>query len=216
MKKTFAGVALTVLLLVFAWTTTASATNDHAEGSAEGWYTWDVGIYNPDAENSLDVGWPQTLVGRGQVVPPCGKTYQQDRYEGTNEQIEAVTADGILRGDPHNDYYEDSEIVTDWLFVSGPVCPEPTVTPDPEPEEITAVGICEGDQWVVTTTTGGKTETTSTYDPTCVEAPTYVTTTPVPQDEPELSGNPGPLPTAPAAPAAPAAEPVVSKAHFTG
>lgn len=88
------------------------------------WYTWDTGTWTPDATGLDDVGWPQTLVGPGQIAPTdCETTFQQDKYVGTRAQIDAVIGDGVLDG-PNPP--EDHAIVTQWALASTEACPVTT------------------------------------------------------------------------------------------
>lgn len=87
------------------------------------WHTWETeladGVTTPTTAN--DVTWPQDYVGPGQLTPPCGIWYQQDRYVGTADEIDDVIEDGVLDGLPP----EDSGIVAEWHFVYGGDCPPP-------------------------------------------------------------------------------------------
>jgi hypothetical protein len=105
------------------------------------WHTWKSPTYAPDAKNANDVGWPQSYVGAGQIAPTdCSTTYQQDRYVGTREQIDAVIGDHVLDGLPP----EDGQIEQGWTFVSTEPCAEvvtPTPEPTPLPSETTPVPV---------------------------------------------------------------------------
>lgn len=98
------------------------------------WYTWDTNDWTPDGTDASSVNWPQTLVGAGQIAPTeCETTYQQDLYEGTRAEIDA-----IIDGDELT-YGEDFGAVKAWVVVSTDECveesptPEPSVTPSEEP-----------------------------------------------------------------------------------
>ena len=118
------------------------------------WYTWATGSWAPDAQDADDVNWPQTLVGPGQIAPTdCETTYQQDKYVGTREAIDAVIDDGILTniGQP-----EDHLIVQDWVFVSTDECP-----PE-QPDDIVVVGEWQDGEYQCGATEVATTRETST------------------------------------------------------
>lgn len=91
------------------------------------WVTWETPVWFPGLNGHVGApanAFPQTLVGIGQITPTdCETTYQQDRYVGTQAEIDAVLADHTLTGPPNP--YEDGSIVEDWRFVSTDTCPPP-------------------------------------------------------------------------------------------
>lgn len=101
------------------------------------WHTWIVSeVYTANPQNADDVAWPQTYLGAGQLVAPtCDTWVQQDHYQGTRAQIDAVTADGIL--ERNGDWYEDGAIgMGQWVFVYSGACE----TPPPAAEVCTVTG----------------------------------------------------------------------------
>jgi hypothetical protein len=99
----------------------------HVEpGTCDIWVTWKSPVYHADLQGHVGAPsdiWNQTFVSFDKTSPDSCTTYQQDRYQGSREDIEAVLSDGILTGPSP---YEDGGIVTDWTFVSTEGCPEPT------------------------------------------------------------------------------------------
>lgn len=137
MKKTLAGLALTVLLVVFAWSTSATATDEYIEVE---WAT-PVSSDQPNPGANGDI-WPQTLA----TDATCGVWLQVDRYY-PGEATDALIATGELLGS-HQDgsllnyNYPFESTGSPWQFVKAPDCvvetsptpePEPSITPDPEP-----------------------------------------------------------------------------------
>lgn len=91
------------------------------------WHTWLSPTYIPGLTgkgNADDIDWDQKYLGLGKVAPLCEQTVQQDWYEGTREQIDAVLADDTLTR-YENGTVEDHAIVKDWTFASGDTCPPP-------------------------------------------------------------------------------------------
>lgn len=88
------------------------------------WHTWQVSGGDPEND--------QTYVGEGQIEPPCGVTYQIDRYYGTDEEIQAVIEDGVLTWGEDWTLTQRSQ---QWYFVTGAPC-----APGIEPVELAATG----------------------------------------------------------------------------
>ena len=95
------------------------------------WVTWQIPagtVTTDNPRNAGDVGWPQTLVGLGQLTPPCDTWYQVDKYRAYSPDF----------GDTLT-YGEDFNYVIEWYFIYGGDCstptpePTPSVTPTPEP-----------------------------------------------------------------------------------
>jgi hypothetical protein len=89
------------------------------------WHTWKAPEWVPGLEEggATDVGWPQSYVGPGQIEPTdCEVTYQQDKYVGTREQIDAVLDDDRLDGPASNP--EDAGLAKEWHFSSTAECPD--------------------------------------------------------------------------------------------
>jgi len=98
------------------------------------WHTWLSPTYIPGLTgkgNADDIDWDQKYLDFGKVAPLCEQTVQQDWYEGTREQIDAVLEDGILTR-YENGTVEDHAIVKDWTFASGEECPPPLTVPSCE------------------------------------------------------------------------------------
>ena len=98
----------------------------YEEGPCSVWVTWESPVYHADLNGHVDAPsdiWNQTFVSFGQTAPNSCTTYQQDKYEGSRADIEAVLADSILTGPPSP--YEDGGIVKDWTFVSTGNCEVP-------------------------------------------------------------------------------------------
>lgn len=202
MKKTLLIIpALLVLMLV--WAAPAHSTGPNGE-----WHTWEVqGDYGPNWDKNYDDAFaqPQVYVGEGKLAPKCQTWYQQDnyRYPDQGNTIAEVIEDGLLHdGEDHHLTNWGGE-GTAWKFVyNDDECPpkqedeEPTPKPDDEGacgpagscgtvpdltgEAVSAVGLCDGTEFVTTTTTeyweeydgvrtyvGSDTEVTREYDPTC-------------------------------------------------
>ena len=105
------------------------------------WHTWAVPppYVDLNPENSDDVNWPQTYVGPGKIAPTdCGLLYQQDKYTGTRDEIDAVLEDGSLTQG------EDFHLTVEWKFVWGPECEEPVVV-EPSVEANAYSGTCIDD-----------------------------------------------------------------------
>lgn len=139
MKVALAAVVLLAAGLIVA-PAQAGNNNDNGPEIVSEWYSWVTtlrpGVITP--HNADDVMWPQMLAGRGKLTPPCGVWFQVDRYAGTRNAIKNVVKDGALDMTKYGP--EDRNIVKEWYFVYGGVCPtdnpepEPSVTPEPTPE----------------------------------------------------------------------------------
>lgn len=82
-----------------------------ADEVVEEWHTWHIvdGVTTTDSGTADEVTWPQAYLGEGYLNgTECGEWYQQDRYVGTREEIDAIVADGKLA------YGEDFDVVTEW------------------------------------------------------------------------------------------------------
>jgi hypothetical protein len=67
--------------------------------------------------------WPQQLA----TGEECGGWWQEDDYEGTDVELDAIVVDGLLtRG-------EDYAVVVGWRYIQQPACPvvEPPVVEPP-------------------------------------------------------------------------------------
>lgn len=94
----------------------------------DGWVTWKASNYVPVNPTLGAIGLPQTIVGFGQLIPEqCGVTYQQDHYVGALAEVNAVLEDGLLGGTVQHP--EDSNIVTEWAYVSSDACQPPVDEP---------------------------------------------------------------------------------------
>lgn len=139
--RTVLRLALAFVLVAAFGTTGATAAAAHGnwpqpQPTADEWYTWGPlalkpGVVTPSGGSHVE--WPQTLVGKGQIAPPCGVWYQQDLYRGTRSAIDAVVGDARLTSTGAG--YEDRNILlgNNWKFVYGGNCPTPTPTPPPTP-----------------------------------------------------------------------------------
>ena len=107
--------------------TSAAPTTYSERVEVTEWHTWQTslapGVTKPKDAN--DVTWPQPHISLGQIAPPCGVWYQQDKYVGTREEIDAVLDGDVLTGPPGP--LEDSAVVKEWVFVYGGPCPPPEV-----------------------------------------------------------------------------------------
>jgi len=132
MLRKFVATVVTVLLAAVIAAPAQAAGNS----TVTEWHTWKIPVDCPvdlNGKGSADnKGWsdcsptppfPQTYVGKGQLVPPCGVWYQQDQYTGSRKAIDDVLKDNKLtysNGKP-----EDHAIVKAWKFVYGGDCIPP-------------------------------------------------------------------------------------------
>lgn len=135
------------------------------------WYTWRM----PAGSSDQNVKFPQALVGAGIIdSTECGVWYQQDKYVGTRDEIDAVLdGDKLTKG-------EDYGVVKDWSFSYGGDCKPDKPTKDP----LVVYGEFGGDQPTceVPVVEWTRTKTVTTYDYTWngkkwVEKATTVVTT---------------------------------------
>ena len=132
-------IALSVVAVALPTAAGAHGNRPQPQPTVEEWYTWGPlalkpGVVTPSGGSHVE--WPQTLVGKGQIAPPCGVWYQQDLYRGTRSAIDAVVGDAQLTSTGAG--YEDRYILlgNNWKFVYGGNCPTPTPTPTLEPVPI--------------------------------------------------------------------------------